>query len=162
MIMNEKNLKEQMEKALEEKLKELKKEYTKILKLNNYKYNEECIQISSDKKSIFVSSLRDYKEVLIKFSKQNVYIMMDDKSGIFNVKDLKIKKKEINLTSETEYTNLKIFKENDFTIELNKDSEVNFDRVILNFKNKLSEVIYFFINYNLYSEISDRQSEINF
>ena len=83
MIMNEKNLKEQMEKALEEKLEELKKEYTKILKLNNYKYNEECIQISSDKKSIFVSSLRDYKEVLIKFSKQNVYIMMDDK--IWNI-----------------------------------------------------------------------------
>ena len=84
------------------------------------------------------------------------------KSGIFNVKDLKIKKKEVTLTSDTEYTNLKIFKENDFTIELNKDLEINLDRVILNFKNKLSEVIYFFINYNLYSEISDRRSEINF
>jgi len=160
MIMDEKKLMKIMGVSLDNHLTDMIEIFTKTLDENNHKYNNECVQLSADKKTLFVSSLGSTKETLIKFNQSRVFLIIDENSTEIKTEDLSIEKSITNTIAES-YIVIK--NKNSIFCSLKNNSASNKNESQNNsFREVLIKLIYVFLNYNMFKNMNKNNSEVSF
>lgn len=146
---------ENMEATMDSYKEKVIEKIVRQLSLEDFEYNEDCIQINEDRSILVISSLFNDKEILIKFSHDKLFIVMNDLSMIGHFKDFVVSKRDsvenkadvLYISQKNEKTSYEFFSMSDTYLEQER-------------RYFVIQLIYCFINYNVFKRM-DLKKEIS-